>query len=75
MKEIKHICSDAHDSILWGDHEEVQLGYSLGLADGQSLTQRYPFGNEKPLLCLLASMISKHYLPRVSFVQQAISVL
>ena len=30
---------------------------------------------EKPLLCLLASMILKHYLPRVSLVQRVISVM
>ena len=29
----------------------------------------------KPLLCLIASMILKHYCPRVSLVQRAISVV
>ena len=84
-QEIKHICSDTHNSILRDSHVGIKR-YSWVTVWAElnkevptlmkilALTIRDPDDN-KPLLCLIASMILKHYAPRVSLVQWAISVV
>ena len=84
-QEIKHTCSDKHDSILHDSHEGIKK-FSWETVWAELMTEmptlmkilaliiRNPEGN-KPLLCLIASMLLKHYSPRVSLVQRAISVV
>ena len=85
QKEIKHICSDDHDSILRDAHEGVKrfnwetvwaelMAQVPLLMKLLALIVRFSV-KEKPLLCLIASMILKHHSPQVSLVQRAITVL
>ena len=84
-KEIKHICSQSHDSILRDTHEGIKhfswntiwtelMAEAPTLMMLLSLIVRNPV-KEKPLICLLASMILKYYNPKISLCQRAISVL
>ena len=84
-KEIKHLYSQTHNSILRDDHEGIKrfswdtvwaelIAQTPTLVKLLSLMVKTPV-KDKPLLCLMASMILKHYCPKVSLVQRAVSVL
>lgn len=84
-EEINHLCSIKDETVLSGDLEAVkcfswesiwlELEHRLPtlMTMLQSLV-KYP-GQNKPLLCLLASMLLKQRSPKLSLVQKAISVL
>lgn len=84
-QEIKHISSDTHNSILRDDHEGIKrfswetvwtelMAQVPTLMKLLGLIIRNPVDN-KPFLCLVASMILKHHSHKMSLVQRAISVL
>ena len=84
-KEIKEICSNAHNSILLDDHEAVKK-FSWKTI-WTELNQKLPTlmklltgivdksSEKQPVLCLIASMILKARYSRMALVQRAISLL
>ena len=84
-REIKIICSMSHDSILRDNIEAVnhfswETVWLELLANVPILMQILSAlipnpQDDKPLLCLIASMLLKRRLPKMGLVQRAISLL
>ena len=84
-EELKHICSLNHSSILRDDNEAVKrFSWETVWLELQSnvpilmkiLTELLPTPNEdKPLICLIVSMILKKRLSKMGLVQRALSIL
>lgn len=80
--EMKKICSVSHDSILRDGYEGVKLfSWETVWQELMSnmptlmaiLTELVP--QDKPVVCLVASMLLKKRLPKMGLVQRAVSLL
>lgn len=84
-KEMKHICSAKHDSILLDNHEAVKhfswQTVWMELNKEMPLLMKLLSGlvsnaeEKKPMLCLIASMLLKSRYSKMALVQRAIAIL
>jgi L1 cell adhesion molecule like protein len=81
-KEMKHVCSESHDSILRDSVDGVkQFSWETVWVELQrniptliTLLEEL-VSNDRPLLCLIVSMLLKKRYPKMGLVQRAISIL